>query len=96
MQIARVFVIDSAWARSSGIGRKGPSHKVRVEAGENHLLAAVGELFSNFDQIRPHEISLVDADHLGPPIEHLNDSIAPLTTSERIRISPCETISLCE
>jgi hypothetical protein len=59
MQMASVLVIDSARHSRSGIG---------VQAGDNHLLAAVGEGLRDLHQPRSEEIRLVDADDLGARI----------------------------
>ncbi len=75
---------------------EGPAHVVGVEAGNDDLLAAVGELGGHLHQILAIEVRFVDAHHLGAPVEPGEDLAGPSTTSAFSRWSPCETISSSE
>ena len=54
-------------------GRERPSQVVGIQAGDDHLLAAIGEPLRHLHQLRTHEIGLVDADHFAAPIDALRD-----------------------
>ena len=62
MQMASVLVMYSAMASSCGIGSNGLPEVVLVEAGDDHALAAAGELVAHRRQIRVEELALVDPD----------------------------------
>ena len=63
-QIARFFVTYSASTMSSAIVWNGPRQVVLLEAGDDHALAAVGELAAHRDEVGLEELGLVDPDDL--------------------------------
>ena len=60
-------------AEQFGHGAKRAAEIIGIESGDDHLLAAIGELAGDIDQVGAEEIRLVDADYLRAPVELLQD-----------------------
>jgi hypothetical protein len=50
-------------------GRKRAAHVVGIQAGDEHLLSAVGKMRRDLDQVWSEKVRFIDAHHFGPGIQ---------------------------
>src|SRR5580658_10586891 len=92
------FFRDGQQARH---GLEGASHKIRVEAGDNHSLAEIGHFGANIEQAFAEKLAFVDADNFGARLHFFKNIFGGANQigsklESRVRDDPASRVALID